>query len=294
MVMTKEFNSRNTFNFLENVFKLAQVQLDSLYTDSLFIAQPPDYNNIISSSEYLDPKNLLSLLESSYQYQASQNLKAAASVWNKFYSWVTLPGILALMTWGGIGLDASLDNISFVFEKDEIKGIWFHDISRTIIYPQRLPIPIPHNYPGKLAHTVEELHQFVFTGLFERHLIPLIESLHNLTKLSKKTMWGNAVNACERHFDELRGYASEQAISKDYSVLFEESYSSITSNRNPLYNLLRIEQINQPDLLDKLAVRKTCCLYAIIPPDYRKCNNCPLLTPEERIAQMKAEMLVDE
>ncbi len=294
MVISKELNSFDLFNLLKEVFALAQCKLDTFYTDLLFISQPPGKAIIISPTEYLESENLLSLVKASEYYQLSQNLKVAASIWNKIYSWVALPGVLALMTWGGIGLDASLDNISFVLENDKLKGLWFHDMSRTVIYPQRSPIPIPKNYPGKLVNNVDELHEFVFTGLFKNNLLTVIDSLHKLTKLSQKTMWGNAVNASESQFVQLRGYASEEAISKDYSVLFEEPYSSIIYNRNPLYNLVRIEQINEPGLPEKLTVRKTCCLYTLIPPDYSKCPNCPLLTPEERITQMKAEVLETE
>ncbi|MDJ0732566.1 MAG: hypothetical protein QNJ47_00530 [Nostocaceae cyanobacterium] len=55
-----------------------------------------------------------------------------------------------------------------------------------------------------------------------------------------------------------------------------------------------IEQINEPGLPEKLTVRITCCLYILIPPDYEKCHNCSLLTPEEIIAQIKVDMLTDK
>ncbi len=181
MVIHKEINSFDIFNFLEEVFALAQSELDNFYTDLLFISRPPENTITISPTEYLEPENLLSLVKASEYYQLSQNLKVAASIWNKIYSWVVLPGVLALMTWGGIGLDASLENISFVFQNDKLKGILFHDISRTVIYPQRSPIPLPKNYPGKLVNNVNELYEFVFAGLFSNNLVPVIDSLHDLT-----------------------------------------------------------------------------------------------------------------
>lgn len=200
MIIAKDLNSFDIFSFLEKVFALAQSDLDNFYTDLLFISQPSENTITISPTEYLEPENLLSLVKVSEYYQLSQNLKVAASIWNKIYSWVALPGVLALMTWGGIGLDTSLDNISFVLENDKLKGLWFHDINHTVIYPQRSPIPIPKNYLGKLVSSVDQLHKFVFTGLLKNNLVPVINSLHNLTKLSQKTMWGNAVNASEGQF----------------------------------------------------------------------------------------------
>ncbi|MBF2007861.1 MAG: siderophore-iron reductase FhuF [Chlorogloeopsis fritschii C42_A2020_084] len=277
-------------NFIEEIFTLAQSTLDSLYTDCIVLTQPPDDAEVISLNDYLQPDRLLSAWKASEIYQKSQDIRVAASIWNKVYSWTTLPGVLALMTWAGVGLDAGLDNVSFVLEDDEPKALWFHDLSQTVIYPKRSPLPIPEDYPGIIVDSVEALHQAVFTGLFQHNLAPMIDRVHSLTKLSKKIMWGNAVNASEGQFAELSQCTSPEAIQTDYSVLYEKAYSSVMPGRNPLYNLVRTEQINELGLPATTTVRLTCCLYAFIPPYDEKCTNCPLLKPQERIALMKEEM----
>ncbi|PLZ97222.1 siderophore-iron reductase FhuF [Fischerella thermalis CCMEE 5268] len=288
--MAQKLIYTKTCNFIEEIFTLAQSTLDSLYTDCIVLTQPPDDAEVISLNDYLQPDRLLSGWKASEIYQKSQDIRVAASIWNKVYSWTTLPGVLALMTWAGVGLDAGLDNVSFVLEDDEPKALWFHDLSQTVIYPERSPLPIPEDYPGIIVDSVEALHQAVFTGLFQHNLAPMIDRVHSLTKLSKKIMWGNAVNASEGQFAELSQCTSPEAIQTDYSVLYEKAYSSVMLGRNPLHNLVRTEQINEPGLPATTTVRLTCCLYAFIPPYDEKCTNCPLLKPQERIALMKEEM----
>ncbi len=280
-------------NFIEEIFTHSQFTLDSLYTECMILTQPPDGAEVIALSDYLQPERLLSIIQTRPEYEKTQDIRIAASIWNKVYSWKTLPGVLALMTWAGVGLDASVDNVSFVLEDGQPKALWIHDLSRTVIYPKRSPIPIPKNYPGKIVNSVDALHQIVFTGLFQRNLALMIDRVHSLTKLSKKTMWGNAVNASEGQFAELSQCASPEAIQTDYSVLYEQPYSSVMPGRNPLYNLVRTEQLNEPDLPTQVTVRLTCCLYTFIPPYDAKCPNCPLIEPKERIALMKEELAED-
>lgn len=285
-----ELANSNIRGFLRETFNLAQSNLDSFYTDGIILTQPADDVEVISLNDYLQPDRLLSDWQTSEIYQKIPDIRIAASIWNKIYSWTTLPGVLALMTWAGVGLDASIENVSFILEDGKPKALWFHDLSGTVIYPQRLPVPIPENYPGKIVNSVAELHQAVLTNLFQRNFAPMIDRVHSLTKLSKKTMWGNAVNASERQFAELSKCINKEAIKTDYSVLYEQPYSCVMPGRNPFYKLVRSEQINEPGLPTTTTVRRTCCLYAFIPPGDEKCTNCPLLTPQERIAQMKQYM----
>ncbi len=292
--ISPELANSNILGFLIEILNLAQSNLDSFYTEGIILTQLPDDVEVISLNDYLQPDRLLSDWQTSEIYPKTQDIRIAASIWNKVYSWTTLPGVLALMTWAGVGLDASIDNVSFVLEDDKPKALWFHDLSGTVIYPQRLPVAIPENYPGKIVNSVADLHEFVFSNLFQRNFAPMIDRVHGLTKLSKKTMWGNAVNASERQFAELSKCINSEAIKIDYSTLYEQQYSSVMPGRNPLYNLVRSEQINEPGLPAKTTVRRTCCLYAFIPPGDEKCTNCPLLTPQERIAQMKQYMTEDE
>jgi ferric iron reductase protein FhuF len=291
--MSQSLISSNVRNFVEAIFTYAQSSLDNFYTECMILTQPPVDAEVMALNDYLQPETLLSVIKARSEYDKTQDIRIAASIWNKVYSWTTLPGVLALMTWAGVGLDAGLENVSLILEEGQPKAVWFHDLSRTVIYPKRSPIPIPKNYPGKIVNSVDALHQAVFTGLFQQNLALMIDRVHNLTKLSKKTMWGNAVNASEGQFAELSKCISPEAIEIDYSVLYEQPYSSVMPDRNPLYNLVRTEQLNEPGLPTQVTVRLTCCLYIFIPPYDGKCANCPLIKPQERIALIKEELAED-
>ena len=258
-------------DFLEEVLSEAKQKFDPLYTDCIIFTQIPDDAEIISLKDYLQPERILAEIKASPEYQKTQDLRIAASIWNTIYSWATLPGILTFMTWAGIGLDASLENISFVLENGKPKAITFHDLSGTVVYPARSPIPLPSNYPGKIVNHVDDLHQAVFSGLFQQNLAPIINQVHQLTNLSKKTMWGNAVNASEEQFSFLNSCTNQEAIKIDYSVLYEQPNSLVMPGLNPLYNLTD----TAPNTLSK--IRRTCCLYKFIPPEYENCRNCPLI-----------------
>jgi ferric iron reductase protein FhuF len=291
--MSEQLISSQVSNFVEEIFTHAQHTLDSLYTDCIILTQPPDNAEVMKLSDYLQPEKLLAIIKARPEYEKTQDIRIAASIWNKVYSWTTLPGVLALMTWAGIGLDASVENVSLVLEDGQPKTLWFHDLSHTVIYPKRSPIPIPKDYPGKIVNSVDALHQAVFTGLFQHNFAPMIDRVHSLTKLSKKTMWGNAVNASEGQFAELSQCTNPEAIKTDYSVLYEQPNSSVMRDRNPLYNLVRTEQLNEPGLPTHVTVRLTCCLYILIPPYDEKCPNCPLIETSERIALIKEDLVED-
>ncbi len=258
-------------DFLEDILSEAKQNLDPLYTDCIIFTQIPNDAEIITLKNYLQPERILAEIKASPEYQKTQDLRIAASVWTTIYCWATLPGILTFMTWAGVGLNASLENVSFVLENGKPKAITFHDLSGTVVYPRRAPIPIPKNYPGKIVNRVDDLHQAVFTGLFQQNLAPLINQVHQLTKLSKKTMWGNAVNASEEQFSMLSQCTDQEAIKIDYSVLYEQRNSLVMPGLNPLYNLTD----TAPNT--GLKIRRTCCLYKFIPPEYENCSNCPLI-----------------
>jgi len=282
--------SRLQLRILDDIITNFQQTVGNGYGLSTFLVPPPENAVTIPAVQYLQPDNLLAIFKASNEYARSQDLRVAASLWNKRYSWTPLPDVLALMTYAGLGLDASLDNVSFVFKEGELQGLWFHDLSRTVIYPERSPISIPRDSSVKTVNSAEQLHQFVFKGLFANHLAVIVDRIQALTKLSKKTMWGNAVNASHGLFEDLQEHASSKAIQTDYSALFEQPYSAVMPGRNPLYNLLRTQQLDEPGLPTEVTFRATCCLIALIPPDHKKCGNCPLITPEERLDRLRSKL----
>lgn len=278
---------RSQLNILDDIITHLQKTMGNGYGNSILLSPPPEDTVIIPAVQYLQPDNLLRIFKASPKYQQTQDLRVVASLWNKGYSWTPLPDVLALMTYAGLGLDVSLNNISFVFKEGEIQALWLHNLSHTVIYRERSPFPIPQDCGIRIVDSVKKLHQFVLTGLLKNHIGLIIDRIHRLTKLSKKTMWGNAVNASHDLFEDLKKYISDETIRTDYFTLFEQPQSTVMAGRNPLYNLLRTQQLNEPDLPSQITFRATCCLIVLIPPDHKKCGNCPLMTPEERLTRLR-------
>jgi len=275
--------------FLEQLF--ASFNLDPYTAQTLRFAPPDDRTKVISTAEYLQRDRLMAMIEATASEYKIDDLRVAAAVSNKIYHWVVLPGVLALMTLAGIGLDASVENAKLVFEDGELRSLWLHSLDNTAIYPPRLPVSIPSNYSGKILSSVDELHRFVFTNLFERHISILIARVHALAKVSKKTLWGNAAFTCDATYEVLSECAvNNEAVQADHQTLLEQPFSPVMRERNPLYQLMKTETLNELGLPSQIRVRATCCLILKIPPAYIKCSNCPLMTPEERIVALKQDM----
>jgi len=273
--------------FLEQLF--ASFNLDPYTAETLRFTPPDDRTEVISAVDYLQSDRLMAMIEAAASKYQVDDLRVAAAVSNKIYHWIVLPGVLALMTLAGIGLDASIENASLVFEDGELQSLWLHSLDNTAIYPPRFPVLIPSNYSGKIISSVDELHQFVFTNLFQQHLSILIDRVHTLTKVSKKTLWGNAANTCNGTYEDLSECTINNEAVLDYQTLLEKPFIPVTHKRNPLYKLMKTETLNEP-VPSEIRVRATCCLFFKIPPGDTKCGNCPLMTPEERVRELKQDM----
>lgn len=274
--------------FLDKLF--ASFQLDDYTARSLRFTPPDDNAEVIAVAEYLQPDRLMVMIEGAAKENNVGDLRVAAAVSNKIYHWVVLPGILAMMSLAGIGLDASAKNVSFIIKDGELQTLWLHNLENIAIYPPQFPFSIPDYYTINILNSVNELHTFVFTGLFQNNVSILIDRVHTLTKVSKKTLWGNAAFTCSATYDLLRECSDSEAVQVDYQTLLEQPYSPVMPARNPLYKLMKREALNESGLPHEIEVRSTCCLYAFIPPYTTKCSNCPMLKPAERIAMLKAEL----
>ncbi len=98
---------RSQLKILHDIVTHFQQTVGGGYGHSILLSPPPDDTVTIPAAQYLQPDHLLSIFKASREYERSQDLRVAASLWNKRYSWTPLPDVLALMTYAGLGLDAS-------------------------------------------------------------------------------------------------------------------------------------------------------------------------------------------
>lgn len=286
--MTQTSKSMLQPEYLDELF--ASLNLEPYIVQSLCFTPPDDEVEVIPVTEYLQPDRLLAMIDAVAKKNKVEDLRVAAAVSNKLYHWVVLPGVLSMMSLAGIGLDASAANTSLIVKDGELQTLWLHNLENTAIYPPRFPVAIPDDYTGKVLNSIDELYAFTFAGLFQSNISILIDRVHTLTKVSRKTLWGNAANTCAGTYEDLSQCSHSEAVHVDYHTLLEQPHSPVMPDRNPLYNLMKRETLNEPGLPKEIAVRSACCLIAFIPPYTTKCSNCPILQPEERIAMLKAEL----
>jgi siderophore-iron reductase FhuF len=255
------------------------------------LSPPPDNAKIVTATEYLQPETLLANIAEIAASRKTDDLRVAASLWNKWYNNALLPPFLGYITLIGVGLDATLENVSIILCNGQPSSLLLHSFENTAIYAPRFPTPIPEDYTGKLVSSVEELHQAVFTGLFHNHLAVVIERVNSLTKLSKNVMWGNTANVCAGLYDWFAQCPNTEAQrTSDRIALLENKSSFVMPHRNPLYKLMRSEKLAQPDLPAEVTVRGTCCLIFRMPPNFRSCGSCPLLKTEERVVRIREKI----
>lgn len=276
---------------LEEAFHPFKAKLGDFFGERLLLKPPIDEVEIVLATEYFESERLKeAIAQTAAEYEAD-NLQAAASLWNKYYNNTVLPGVLAYMTLLGVGVDASLENVSIVITEKKPQALLLHNYNSAVIYKERFPKSIPINCPEKLLiNSVENLHEFVFLNLFKKHLALVVDRIHSLTHLPKAVMWGNAGNLCLFLYETFSQLWNEKtAVDEDRLVLLEQRNSGIIPKGNPLYKPVRYEKTTEPDLPPLVSVRRTCCLVYLL-PKLTNCSDCPHLNAKERIALLKQEM----
>lgn len=128
---------------LLETFKYFEPTVGSSLADYIMLNPPSDEFEVISVAKYLQPESLMQMIEARAVEEKIEDLRVAGAVSNKIYHWAVLPGVLALMTLAGVGLDASVENVSLVFKDGEPQALWLHNLNHTVIYPPRFPCLFP-------------------------------------------------------------------------------------------------------------------------------------------------------
>lgn len=256
--------------------------INEFLRDRLLFTPPSESAIVISAKDYLTSKYLQPSLEAFAQISQIPNLTVATSLWNKNYNNALIPAILTPMTLLGVGLNVSIKNVSLVLQEETPEAIILHDLEGSVIYPPRFGQQGLTNC--STVSELAQLHEFVFQSLFN-HLRFLIKPVNALTRLPRSVMWGNVGNICNFLYEELANCPHRKtATETDRQIIFEKSHDLGKSRRNPLYQT--VTQQSNPNLAKPITVRQVCCLL-FKKPNSNYCENCPLMTPEERLARLK-------
>ncbi len=262
-----------TPNIVQTQLAHFALYLDGFLQNRLILTPPSEAEETIAAPDYLALDRLRASLEAFAEARGIPDLAIAASLWNKHYNNALIPAVLPAMTLLGVGLNASLENVSLVLKNQTPQAIALHQISNAVIYPPRWGRgAVPQaNRVGACA----DLYRFVLRSLFE-HLSVAIAQINQLTRLPKSVMWGNTGNVCHYLYNELANCPGVAiAVQTDRAMLFEQSANPAGAGRNPLYQTVVLKTAKNSGGLAPMTLRRTCCLLFRM-PDSHYCGNCPL------------------
>lgn len=250
------------------------------YADRVNIAPLSAGIDTIPAAAFLDAPTLLGALEAAAELWRAPDICVAASLWNKHYNAAVIPGVLAALTLGGIGLDGSLANTSMSFDHGLPKALLLHN-ARGYVYQPRLAPALAESGRGRRVATLPELYAAVIAGTFERHIRPVIEQLHALTRISRQILWGNVANLCADLYDRLALKPALACVAEaDRAQLLERSECPGLSGTNPMLGAVWYERSAGSAVMSR--VRQRCCLRYRLPEGSHCLKVCPLRHNEER------------
>ncbi|MFP4099137.1 siderophore-iron reductase FhuF [Coleofasciculus sp.] len=259
--------------------------LDKFLQNRLLLTPPPGTVEVVTASNYLAPKRLQDSLEAFATASGIPNLTVATSLWNKNYNNALIPAVLPAMTLLGIGLEASLENVSIVLKDKTPEAILLHRLDGAVVYPPRFGKGKVLNLPT--VTELSQLHAFVFTSLFD-HLRFLNKQVNAITGLPRSVMWGNTGNVCDYLYQELSNCPGAfTATQEDRAMIFEQSRNPAGTGRNPLYRTIVYESMDDLRFSKPVTIRRVCCLLFRMPASEGYCGNCPLMSQEERLVRLK-------
>jgi len=262
--------------------------LDEFLQHRLVLTPHAGTVEVIAAPDYLALDRLQSSLEAFASARGIPDLAVAASLWSKNYNNALIPAVLPAMTLLGVGLNASLENVSLVLKNQIPQAIMLHQISDAVIYPPRWG----QGAAPQLETVVElaDLYRFVLRSLFE-HLNVAIAQINQLTRLPKSVMWGNTGNACHYLYNELANCPGVAiAVQTDRAMIFEQLTNPAGAGRNPLYQTVVCKTAKHADGSAPMALRRTCCLLFRM-PDSHYCGNCPIKSRADGISILSNQLL---
>ena len=202
---------------------------------------------------------LSALLESAGRRWQAQPHAAAALAWKSYTYWLALPAVLGWASARRVPLMTAGDVLMHFRDSRPLVTLGLrHDIPVAVLASDPLALSgLPQvRVVADEAALLAELRR----SLLDEHLTPLLESIHEMVRLGKRTLLGSLASgvayAVLRSADVLPG-SSAETISTLLSTLGVEDL---------------IELVLRPD--GKLDVRrKTCCL-AFTLPQPKLCKGC--------------------
>lgn len=214
----------------------------------------------IETTKLMDESCLKEYIVSIQHHIGATNIKAAASIFLKRYAFLSVI-YLYTMTMNNKRLNISFENVSL--ETNDSSELWL-----PCFYIHRLEVQaLKENRQQWRANSIELL--------FKEHISPILNTLSNVTKVSKLVLWENIAVYI---FWLYETFILEEEISQDILTRAQKDFQFIISptasklfgdySENPLarYYEGELETINR---------KRTTCCYSHLTKSQKYCTTCP-------------------
>lgn len=228
-----------------------------------------------------DPALLRDLMHNVAKQMKSDNLVAAASLFQKRLASVLLASVLTPLSTIGLGLIADADTTEIVLVDNLPSSVILGGKQQMLLVSR-----LPHDVQNLGGHVHEDLAavQHVLKSVFDNTLGPLIYLIASEFKLSPKVMWGNVGNFVGYLYGELCEHpVYKQGASADKELVF----NSVGFTAPPLSETFQEVWFEEITPARKIRVRTSCCLWNQFPGN-KSCTTCPLVCNAERAELLTA------
>jgi hypothetical protein len=279
--------SRSSLDALSDTLSELAQPLRQRYSDIAVHLTPPEGVEVLAGETLRDPEVLRATLQRFSANVGTDDPRIVGVHWLGQLGYAVLPPVEMALTRGGIGIDASLDNILIVQPNGSPAQIVLRDPTRMVVYPQR---GADMGIVGPFARTVaspDELRAYVLDGLFGNTFGPLVDAVHAMTGVSLKVLWGQVAYEAELFLQTLVRYDEAErtpAWEDDWAAVFDREYIPALTGPNPLCRPTRMGTWVDPETgeSETYPVRTVCCLIYKVDVD-RMCGACPLGLKEESV-----------
>jgi ferric iron reductase protein FhuF len=219
--------------------------------------------------DLFEESRIKSLIEQIAISMGTDNLAAAASLFQKRYSSYLLASVLTPMLTVDVGILANADSTEMVMENGLPAGIYLND-SKQAIRIQSL-----------------EDRRKVFKAVFDDNLGRMIYLLASNFHISPLILWGNIGNYVGYVKDQYnKGHIPNRPMAEETIEALLNGVDFEGPPLNTTYEMVELEELG----CEKVRVRNSCCLWYVFPGN-KPCTTCPRLSDSER-AEAIAEYMV--
>jgi hypothetical protein len=142
--------------------------------------------------------------------------------------------------------------------------------------------------PGVVLVDGEEaLFAWARTQLFDGHLGPLVEAIHDLAPVGRRLLWGNVAAATAGGFAAL---SAQRRYRNDAVRLITDARQLLDSPDSPTWGLAEVFAVPHDGGTRLFVRRQTCCLRYRLPDASPTCLSCRLVPEPERRRRIAARL----